>query len=341
MFAVPVLVVSQDGTFDFFDGSLLKLDPNLGGTSKLAVYSKIRKNGWFNIDFGCKGYARVLPDGRVFVFIGLAPIGSKVDKRVTVPQVFSEDGFEDFVAGLMDRENHYKLQAEEDLNLLVHDLRRLSNSIYQAALMAKNMVAEKKYGMISTILDNVIASQSMLTLRTDVLDFSGNMSAGQSRESIPVYKKVDKVIRSFRPSAERRNIQLLIEGESHGRIFGPNAFEIVPYVIIDNAIKYSPDHSHVKAKVIEIDDCVDLSFYSLGPDIVPADRDKIFQKGYRSHAAKQRDPSGSGAGLFLAKNLVEQFGGRTWVEVVGSPVDTSKGECREIIFRVRIPLETS
>jgi signal transduction histidine kinase len=51
-----------------------------------------------------------------------------------------------------------------------------------------------------------------------------------------------------------------------------------------------------------------------GPGIAPAERERVFDRFHRSHAARDRGSGGSGLGLAIARSIVELHGGRIWVE---------------------------
>jgi two-component system, OmpR family, sensor kinase len=51
-----------------------------------------------------------------------------------------------------------------------------------------------------------------------------------------------------------------------------------------------------------------------GPGIVPAERERVFDRFHRSHASRDRGTGGSGLGLAIARSIVELHSGRIWVE---------------------------
>ena len=51
-----------------------------------------------------------------------------------------------------------------------------------------------------------------------------------------------------------------------------------------------------------------------GPGIAPAERERVFERFYRSEVARDRGSGGSGLGLAIARSIVELHGGRIWVE---------------------------
>jgi len=69
-----------------------------------------------------------------------------------------------------------------------------------------------------------------------------------------------------------------------------------------------------------------------GPEVAPADRDRVFERFVRLDASRSRDAGGSGLGLAIARAGVSSQGGEVRV------VDHPDGWCR---FEVRFPLSQS
>lgn len=148
-------------------------------------------------------------------------------------------------------------------------------------------------------------AQNILSIRMDIIDFSTGQFQEYQFDRIAVYKKVDKITRCLRPSAFNRGISLYLEGPSNDCTFGPHIFELVPFVILQNAIKYSPNNSKISIKVEDHQDRITFSVTSLGPRVDEKEQYKIFDKGYRSDNAKVTGKAGSGLGLFAAKEIIE------------------------------------
>jgi PAS domain S-box-containing protein len=86
-------------------------------------------------------------------------------------------------------------------------------------------------------------------------------------------------------------------------------------ILLDNAVRYSPDGGTVKVGVERKQHTVEVSVADEGIGIPQADQDQIFRKFYRGADAETRSGSaGTGLGLFIARGLVTAMGGRIWVE---------------------------
>ncbi len=90
----------------------------------------------------------------------------------------------------------------------------------------------------------------------------------------------------------------------------PEALRRVLTNLIENAHKYGSDPIRVAVQVA--DDQVVMSVIDAGPGVPPEERERIFERFYRS------DPNGTkpgmGLGLSIVRGLVESFGGTVWVE---------------------------
>jgi len=84
--------------------------------------------------------------------------------------------------------------------------------------------------------------------------------------------------------------------------------------LISNAVKYSPPGSEIRISGRATPKEVIITVADQGIGIAPEERDKLFERFYRSERAVRRGTPGTGLGLYLSKAIVEAHGGRIWVE---------------------------
>lgn len=86
------------------------------------------------------------------------------------------------------------------------------------------------------------------------------------------------------------------------------------YNLITNGVKYSPRNTSILVSARESGDAVTVVVADQGQGISPAEREKIFEKFYRAKRDEKGSEEGTGIGLALVKEIVEQHGGRVSVE---------------------------
>jgi two-component system phosphate regulon sensor histidine kinase PhoR len=86
--------------------------------------------------------------------------------------------------------------------------------------------------------------------------------------------------------------------------------------LVHNAVKFSPDGGEITIRTAADDGEVVTSVQDNGIGIPRAARDRVFERFYKVDRARLRAEAGGGTGLGLAisRHVVEQHGGRIWVD---------------------------
>ena len=140
---------------------------------------------------------------------------------------------------------------------------------------------------------------------------------------------------AFTPLAERKRIAFERRFTDQPLVasFDPAALEKVFANLLGNAFKFTPEGGHVIWTAARVDDggtgAVDITVADDGPGIAADDLPHIFKHFYRSERSVTRVQPGTGLGLALAHDMVEQHGG--WLTV-----ESREGE--GATFTVRLPL---
>jgi two-component system phosphate regulon sensor histidine kinase PhoR len=115
--------------------------------------------------------------------------------------------------------------------------------------------------------------------------------------------------------AERQGVELVVEvPETVPPIRGDEArLGQVFLNLVHNAVKFSPDGGRVTVGVADAGDELVASVRDQGVGIPRTAISRIFERFYKVDRARVRG-GGTGLGLSIARHVVEQHGGRIWVE---------------------------
>jgi len=84
--------------------------------------------------------------------------------------------------------------------------------------------------------------------------------------------------------------------------------------IIDNAVKYSEEGTRVVIEARRVGSYVQISVADQGIGIPAEDLERVFDRMYRIEQRLSPEVGGVGLGLAICKGLVQEHGGRIWVE---------------------------
>jgi signal transduction histidine kinase len=128
----------------------------------------------------------------------------------------------------------------------------------------------------------------------------------------PVENLTDEICQQTRIQAHAKTVHVHCEIQGQVTVYGDRDRLLqVLTNLVDNALKFTPAGGTVTVRSEQRDHEIRFSVSDTGPGIPPADRDRVFEPYWRaSHTAQP----GAGLGLAIAKQIVEQHGGRIWVE---------------------------
>lgn len=136
------------------------------------------------------------------------------------------------------------------------------------------------------------------------------------REKFAISELIDRVVDNNRILAQAGNVQIKVsKSKGVSEVFADRRrIGVVLDNLISNAIKYTKNKGLVKVSVSRIGERVIICVKDNGIGIPKHQRENVFEKFFRSDNAARYQVAGTGLGLYIAKNIVEQSGGRIWFE---------------------------
>jgi len=135
-----------------------------------------------------------------------------------------------------------------------------------------------------------------------------------SPQSVELRPLAEKVFADLKPPAAAKSINLINTLPDLTATADVNRLEQVFANLVDNAIKYGRAQGNVTVGGKKTDDGkIEVFVQDDGPGIPPEALDRVFERFYRVDKARSREQGGTGLGLSIVKHIVQNHGGRVWV----------------------------
>lgn len=163
---------------------------------------------------------------------------------------------------------------------------------------------------------NYIKSESQrLALLTGNLLFMARLD-GQAEfktETVNLSEITEQAVLNLEAAAFERQVRFDYSIEKDVTVTGAkDQLQRLAVILLDNAVKYSPDRGTVNVSLKKKDKHAVLSVHNTGEPIPPDEQEKIFDRFYR--VDKARSAGSYGLGLSMARDIVRLHGGKIWVE---------------------------
>jgi len=226
-------------------------------------------------------------------------------------------------------------QKTEFVSLASHQLRGPLAAIHGHA----TMMIEEEYGKVPKHLQEplrkiVASSQSLGVLINDFLDVA-RLERGDLEYKIEPFNLVevlDATVSDFEILMTQAELECKKTYDSHDSITvlgDPIKMRHIFTKLLDNAIKYTPAGMISISVAVKSHDAI-ISISDSGIGVFEEDMQEMFKKFKRANNASEVSVSGSGLGLYTAKEMIEAQGGRIWVE--------SPGKNKGTRFFIALPL---
>ncbi len=261
--------------------------------------------------------------GRRVVRLGTVPVGSLVVRGDTSP--LTNNAIASLIAITFDRyrafANESRIETErrtEQLRATVLDslahayktpltaIRAASTGLGEMGHLSAGQaelvgLIDEQAGLLSEL-----TSRLLTTARLD----AGEVAIHVARVSVGTL--IEEVVAALKDRLASMKVAIEIEDENLVLSCDQQLMTMLLTQYIDNACKYANFGSTVTIRVLVAGAEAIFSVHSFGPVIPMSDRERIFDRYYRSSKYADRAP-GTGIGLSVAKRAAQIHGGYVWV----------------------------
>lgn len=219
----------------------------------------------------------------------------------------------------------FKLQVREEINRLkslnerqrleLESLRSTLVSTLHEARLFSSIISTKSYDLAQDaaldkryrdLADNVYFTSGMLAARLGFAEMELNpkMPGHQARLPVGVYRKFDKARYLVNSLVYDKRVSIDFHGVSHFEMNALPVFDMVPFVLLQNAVKYSPTGYGVDLYFTQHGASrLDVKLTSYGPPVEAEELGQLCEKEFRGRHVGSIE--GEGLGLYLAKRVCD------------------------------------
>jgi PAS domain S-box-containing protein len=168
----------------------------------------------------------------------------------------------------------------------------------------------------SFLTEIVREGERLARLIEDVLSVS-RIEAGKLQldlKPITVGPAVSHVVKNVSKLTSLHNFVINVPDDIPPVLADGDKFHQVLLNLVVNAVKYSPEGGDIRVSAEHRDGRVRFVVEDQGVGISAEHLPHIFERFYRAGPRGKKGATGTGLGLYVSRNLVEQMGGRIWVE---------------------------
>ena len=160
-------------------------------------------------------------------------------------------------------------------------------------------------------------SLHLLDLINDILDIS-KIEAGRlelRREAFDVSLALEETLSSVRQQGKAKSIGIETKLSIPATIFADRLrIKQILFNLLSNALKFTPEGGRVEVEALSRDGFIEISVGDTGIGIPKELHEAVFDKFYQAGATTRGVREGTGLGLAISKALVDEHGGRIWLE---------------------------
>jgi two-component system sensor histidine kinase KdpD len=210
---------------------------------------------------------------------------------------------------------------------VTHDLRTplasITASVTNLLDPEARMTEEDRSDLLGTILHE---ARRLNRLVGNLLDLARIRAGAVDAIKLPasINEVIEGTVARLQPTLGDTRIRLLLRDDVPDVPMDVDHIDQVITNVVENGARHSPRGSEITISTAVWREAVEVRISDHGDGIPPEERDRVFQPFVRSDTMRE---GGAGLGLSIARALVEEHGGRIWIE-------SAPGGGTAVIFRL-------
>ena len=212
------------------------------------------------------------------------------------------------------RAKYLDRMKNEYITMMSHKiLTPLTNIKWSAGVLSGNNLDEqKKQGSVKNITDSANELIEFTSHLLKITEIEEGLF-GYKFEKVDMAESAEEVVKNYQQEASQRDIKIsagdlrknfyLVKGDK-------NRLSSAMTNYIDNAVKYSPNGGQIEVSLQQDKYTLWFTVKDNGIGVSPEMAGSLFTKFFRDKRAKAVHTEGTGAGLFIVKNIIEKHGGK-------------------------------
>jgi signal transduction histidine kinase len=223
-----------------------------------------------------------------------------------------------------------KARYQQAMHFVTHEMRTPLSAIQGSSeLITRFALTDEKRKQVALLINS---ESKRLARMVEIFLNVERLSAGQmelKQEHINIAEMVALCVERTRPLADRKHIAVNLHPIATDlELTGDRELmEYACYNLLTNAVKYSPQRTEVTVTGARDGSHVRISVQDQGIGMDQKEVKQIFRKFYRTKKAEESGEAGTGIGLSIVQQIVEQHGGE--IDVVSEP---GKGSCFTLVL---------
>jgi two-component system phosphate regulon sensor histidine kinase PhoR len=175
-----------------------------------------------------------------------------------------------------------------------------------------------------------IVSDLLVLSEVEGRDVLSQQNENGDLEDVNVNEVIRSSLEALKSNALEKELKVSFNPSDKEHIITASRFLLEQMFInlIDNAVKYTPDHGEVGIEITDKNEYLTIEIYDNGIGIPKDSLPRIFERFYRIDKTRSRKMGGTGLGLSIVKHIVIIHGGK---------IDVESEEGKGSRFRISLP----